>query len=158
MGLNLIELGGWAGYEGITPLNVCVFADTGVDGAHFSLLVEDNAVTETSPIVMTTPSCGRSFIVGESLRDFLCLGLRCGYDVLDLLDSDTKDEAMRAFLGPADAAVSNDFKIGDVDRRILDLLQQRLRLEPWTDRLRYDALQELHAGRLKLPPNRFDRP
>lgn len=72
-----------------TPVNTVAFASTGGDGVHFSFLVEDDRVTEDSPVVITVPSGGEpedaNFIVGENLPDFLRFGLRHGYFALEQL-------------------------------------------------------------------------
>jgi len=55
------------GYDWCTPLNCCVFASTGADGIHYSFLVEDDKVTEESPVVITMPAdCGESSIVAKA--------------------------------------------------------------------------------------------
>src|SRR5688572_19385617 len=61
-----------------TPKNATVFARTGGDGVHYSLLHLDNEATDLSPVVMTVPFFGTSpnVIVGETFLEFLCLGCK----------------------------------------------------------------------------------
>jgi hypothetical protein len=78
------------GYEWIAPLNAVAFANTGGDGCHFSFVVLPGCRRiEECPVVMIVP-CGEvretaNVIVGENLWEFLALGLRTGFDVLDML-------------------------------------------------------------------------
>src|SRR5262245_34005982 len=61
-------------YSSSTPLNCRTFANTGGDGVHFSFVVQEGMVRESSPVVVTVPCAGVSLVVGENLFDFLCLG------------------------------------------------------------------------------------
>ncbi|MGD1915141.1 MAG: hypothetical protein ACFCBV_02995 [Phycisphaerales bacterium] len=65
-----------------TPLNCRVFATTGGNGTHFAALD-----TPGEPIVMVVPMAfdRPHIVVGESLREFLCLGCECGYFGLEQL-------------------------------------------------------------------------
>ena len=157
VGLMLRDaLDGEARYDFCTPLNCRDFASTGGDGVHFSLLVRDDSITDSSPVVMTLPAnCGQSLIVGDSLRDFLCLGIRYGYFCLEQL-AYNKDVTLRAYAGPLDDPASESFVADDADRSILALLQNRLQLAPWTDLERFDRLQDQYLGQLKLPPDMAD--
>src|SRR5262245_25487922 len=58
-----------------TPQNALTFARTGGNGVHFSFIVLDGEVNESSPVVITIPNAfgEYNFIGGESLFDFLCL-------------------------------------------------------------------------------------
>lgn len=65
-----------------TPLNSLSFGGTGCDGVHFSFIVENNSITEDSPVIVTTPEggCGYSSpIAAENLRDFLRASLIGGF-------------------------------------------------------------------------------
>ena len=70
--------------------DILTFAVTGGEGVHFSLLVRNGKLTEDAPVVMTTPTPDaiQNYIVGENLRDFLCLRVNRGYFYLDFLPSD----------------------------------------------------------------------
>jgi hypothetical protein len=70
-----------------TPTNTVKFANTGGEGVHFSFLLADGEWGPTSPVVMTCPAAGgiENVIVGESLAEFLGLGLQTGYFALEYL-------------------------------------------------------------------------
>lgn len=117
-----------AGYW-CTPINSAVFASTGGDGVHFSLIDVGDGFGETSPIVMTVPmSSDPNWIVGENLLDFLALGLGSGYFVLESLAYGA--EWHGDIEGSADD--SQVCTLGD--------LRDRFDLRPWSDvdeRLRF---------------------
>lgn len=141
---------GGARYSWCTPNNCCTFASTGGEGVHFSFLVQDDAITTESPVVMTTPSSqGNSLIVGETLYDFLCLGSRCGYGGLEYL-GDSDGRWIARYTDP-------DWEPSDEHderwRKMLSYLTERLGLFPWTDPARFSELQERYLPLLKLPPD-----
>ncbi|MEL6602407.1 MAG: hypothetical protein AAFP20_04175 [Cyanobacteria bacterium J06614_10] len=81
-----------------TPKNVITFASTGCDGVHFSFLQQDRMVSGSapispiqqlsrSPVVMTVPMNfeNQNIVVSENLYEFLCLGCRTSYGMLELL-------------------------------------------------------------------------
>jgi hypothetical protein len=77
-----------------TPANSVEFAYTGGEGCHFSFLLSGRELKEPCPVVMTCPgagSCRNNVIVGEDLMEFLCLGLRTGYFVLENLANSAED-------------------------------------------------------------------
>lgn len=151
-------------YDFCTPINCRIFGWTGGNGVHFSLLARGFLITLESPVVMTLPSCsGLSLIVGETLFDFLCLGLRRGYVALEqfgyqpeaALDAYTSSE----WQPTADAHEGVGFVVSDHCQRMLDYLATRLNLHPWTDRQRFALLQDRFKPELRLPPDvRPDRP
>ena len=71
-----------------TPKNTVVFARTGVDGVHFSILQLNN---EIQPVVMTVPMNFGGFIneynwiLAENLNEFLSLGYFNGWFPLEQL-------------------------------------------------------------------------
>lgn len=73
-----------------TPANGRTFAWTGVDGIHFSLLLVDGAIRDSSPVVMTVPGMfgAENLVVGENLVDFLALGSMNGFDLEGLVEED----------------------------------------------------------------------
>jgi hypothetical protein len=73
----------WGRYES-TPRNAVTFAGTGGDGVHYSVV---EGVVGARPVVMTVPMNwdNENLVVGEDLVDFLALGSRCGYFVLEQL-------------------------------------------------------------------------
>lgn len=76
------------GYEWLAPLNTVSFGNTGGDGCHYSFITTpDGRWSEQSPVVLMVPPAGCResgvVVVGENLWDFLGLGLRTGYFVLE---------------------------------------------------------------------------
>ncbi len=74
-----------------TPLNTLEFANTGVDGEHFSFLVENHQITSHSPVIYTAPchfTGPKNVIIAPNFEIFLRLGLKQGFFELgNLLDS-----------------------------------------------------------------------
>lgn len=73
IGLNLAE--DFPAYD-CTPRNTKTFANTGVDGCHWGLLVMADRPEHDWPVVFTSPMdfSSQHAIGGESLRDFIELG------------------------------------------------------------------------------------
>ncbi len=142
-------------YDHCTPINCRVFASTGGDGTHFSLMIQNGEISQDSPVVMTVPcNSGESLIVGENLHDFLCLGLRLGYFGLDNFSLKI-DVALDSYTDP-DWQPRTEYDAIDVSehhQRMLDYLGTRLNLQPWTDRQRFERLQERYKSELRLPPD-----
>jgi hypothetical protein len=133
-------------YPHCTPLNCRTFANTGGDGAHFSLLVEDDMITETSPVVVTAPdSFSRSTVLAPSLRDFLRLGTRNGYFRLGQVPH-APEKILREQLTQCDL-LSEPYQ-----HQTIHHLCQRLNLVPWDGPEVYQSLQERYAGQLRYPP------
>lgn len=117
-------------YDWCTPLNCRVFARTGCDGIHYSFLVDNDRITEDSPVVETLPADGgESNVVAASLREFLEKGLECGYGYLT-------DE------------ISGD----EMHREIASQLRDRFDLVPRAPRADTMALKKRFGDRLRLPP------
>ncbi len=125
-----------------TPRNSCAFAETGIDGTHFSLVQMGGQITEKSPVVMTVPANYReeNLIVGGTLYEFLCLGSKIGYSGLDQLTySDNRKETLE-WLEHPEAFFKQEFQeckdqLGkeyfDREQDLLQLLRHRLSLKPW---------------------------
>jgi hypothetical protein len=140
-------------YDQCTPLNCRTFAGTGGDGVHFSLLVINGEITEKSPVVMTKPSDGwQSFILGESLRDFLNLGCELGYFSLESIVYE--DGNTLAAYTDERAEMRAELLDDETKNEILALLRQRL--QPWTDSNRLAELQRRFMPLLRLPPDASD--
>jgi hypothetical protein len=139
-----------------TPTNTLAFAGTGGNGVHFSFLVEDGKVTQTSPIVITIPATfgHPNFIGGESLFDFLCLGYHRGYFALETIASDKFLQAYSSAKWQPkeewDLAVGNG--VDEHQRQLLDFLIEKLGLSPWKDlKRRFHRLQKLYMPLLEIP-------
>jgi hypothetical protein len=117
-------------YDWCTPTNCKTFASTGGNGVHFSLLGHDPKRDAQSPVVITNPGGGdgRSWIVGESLYDFLCLGANRGYFALEQL-AYSPELTLRAYTDPLWQPSegwheSVGFAPGEHQRRVLELLRR----------------------------------
>ena len=155
IGLMLAHPLGAGRYGHCTPMNCTVFARTGGDGVHYSLLERDGKIDADSPVVMTMPAyC--TFIVGETLHDFLSLGLEWGYFSIEQIGYDEKELSLY-LEGHPDCDPERLHSIADcmnpVKRKVLDLLQARFELRPWTDPEHWQRLQEKYMPLLHLPPN-----
>jgi hypothetical protein len=70
-----------------SPANATMFASTGGDSVHFSVLHTPGTRDTRSPIVMTAPMSfdQPNLVVGDGLAEFLALGCRTAYYALDQL-------------------------------------------------------------------------
>lgn len=142
-------------YGHCTPLNCRTFAGTGGDGHHFSFLVLDGAITESSPIVATAPdSYGNpSAVIADSLRQFLRLGCVSGYDALGWIFLHSDDDEIRKHFIVANDPTAEEFSHLTFERDMLTYLRQRLNLEPWTDWQASRAIQHKYQPLLRHPPD-----
>jgi hypothetical protein len=96
---------------------------------------------------MTMPADGGfSFIVGESLGDFLSLGVGCGSFAL----ADVAVRGSPISLVPPNDSIRGEFP-DQRERDMLAWLVDRLQLRPWADKLRYQRLQDRFMPMLKMP-------
>lgn len=138
-------------YHSCAPSNVLSFATTRGNGVHFSLLLLDGVVSEDSPVVMTVPMAAdenTNVIVGENLRDFLALGCRRGYFILEQLAYDP-DWVLTEF---ADNEFGED--LSEKERALLVTLGDAFDLRPWGHRVagRLAWLKSEFFPLLALPP------
>jgi hypothetical protein len=143
----------WSHY---TPTNCRTFASTGLDGVHFSFLVQDGMVRATSPIVLTVPGAAANLVVGQDLFDFLCLGARRGYVALQELAYSNSEAALEAFTNPAWQPTESwhesvGFVPDEAGRQVLALLTSEFGLHSWPSADRFAVLQEQWAGSLEVP-------
>jgi len=136
-----------------TPGNTSAFAWTGGDGVHFSLVLRGGRPRDDSPVVMTVPmsmSDRANVIVGCDLRDFLALGVGCGFVGLDQLVYGS-ESFLRGYPVTAEA-------LGKERSEQLQLLRTTFGVEPWTDPRRrlaeLTALEDLLEPPLATPPQR----
>lgn len=127
-----------------TPLNSVTFASTGGDGVHFGFLEVQGCAS--SPVVMTIPlSDINNVIIGEGLFEFLCLGVGRGYFALEEL-AYNREAAAALLNGEVDEEMDSD------EVRLLHLLRQEFRLEPWPEvEGRLHALEQKYAAAIQLP-------
>ncbi len=127
-----------SGYDA-TPACCRTFAWTGGDGVHFSLAELGEIGT---PVIMTVPMNfdAPNMVVGKDLHDFLALGLRTGYCMLEQLVYDQNT----ALFG-----ITNGRDIERPARAALEEIRETFSLVPWSNlRTRLDALQVEHAKAL----------
>jgi hypothetical protein len=142
-------------YGHCTPLNCRTFAGTGGDGHHFSFLVIDGEINESSPIVATAPdSFGNpSAVIADSLHQFLRLGCINGYDALGWVFLHSDDDKLAKHFIAANDRSSDEFSHLTFERDMLAYLRQRLNLEPWTDWQASRAIQNKYQPLLRHPPD-----
>lgn len=129
-----------------TPTNVKTFASTGCDGVHYSFL-ELSSLSE-SPVVMTVPANygnpNPNVIISENLYEFLCLGSRASYLVLEELSWQNGE------LGSLKSANYADF-LSDEQINLLNTLNNEFLLYPWSNlEERIVALQSKYLDLLQL--------
>ena len=127
-----------------TPLNSLTFASTGGDGVHFGCMLIDGGASGL--IVMTVPMADeKNFVVGESLFEFLCLGIRRGYFYLEQLAYD-RETAITMLNGEMDEEMTSD------EIYLLDALRMELGLRPWPGvEGRLHELEQRYAPAIQVP-------
>jgi hypothetical protein len=136
---------------GSTPANTLAFAGSGGDGVHFNFVLRDGRLEKDSPILLSAPmNFDRPHaIVGRDLRDFLALGVGCGFFVLERLVYDPE-----SFLQSYPSLSANQ---SEPERELLRLIRETFGVEPWTDpRARLEELAHLES--LLEPPAARSRP
>lgn len=143
-------------YPHCTPLNCRPFASTGGNGVHFSFLVQDRVISEHSPVVVTIPTMGGgTFVVGESLFDFLCLGYYRGYFALEQLGSH-RELTLDVFTNPNWQPTESwhglvGYLTDEVKESLLAFLRAELGLCPWADPEHFTRLQERYESQVQFP-------
>jgi hypothetical protein len=131
-----------------SPRNALEFAHTGGDGDHYSLLIKDGIIDESSPVVLTQPPEGANIVVGESLYDFLCFGMHGGY--FSLLWSNAGSPTVEA------DGLQFHSHVEDYEQQVIALLARELKLKPWpqADRIsRFESLQDRFRSQIDAPKN-----
>ncbi len=135
--------------------NTMPFAETGTDGVHFRFLAIDGKYTDDSPIIMTTPNCGNdlpNIVVGENLIEFLALGCKAGYYLLDQLTATDAPIYSRNSLLKELELQKFDPEFESEERELLLSISATFNLKPWnnpSERLR--ELELKYANYLKIP-------
>lgn len=142
-----------------TPTNVYPFAVTGGEDTHFSLLIQGEGVTESSPVVLTVPHSGgeaeeSNFIVGDNLHEFLCLGYYRGFFSLEQMafgfeetllahrSADWLPDDPNIYIAPIETE----------EQAVLDTLIEKFSLRPSTHTLEsFMELQTCHKSKLIYP-------
>lgn len=131
-----------------TPTNVKVFATTGGDGVHYSLLEISDTI---QPVVMTVPAnfgdttAHYNIILGENLNEFLSLGYYNGWFPLEQL-SYNKQEAIDFYATENIEEESGNTLFIKALRETLGYSHIPLNLE------RIDELQRLYFHQLQFDP------
>ena len=135
-----------------TPGNARAFARTGGDGVHFCFLVgEAEAIRDDCPIVMCVPASSRgNVIVGADLVEFLALGTRFGFFVLEQIVYE-RERFLDAYADGDDRAFALRGEGAWQIQRIADAFG----IAPWRDvRARLAELESHEAGMKPPLPGR----
>ena len=137
------------------PENKITFADTGVDGDHYSFVLLDEIPFEDSPIVMTSPTnFGETYfddnlIVGENLSEFLALGCSLGYFNLPDLLGEAGIERIESFAWDPDYIHLDDPQDNESFKLLLDHIRSEFSISPWIEyRERLATLQRMFFDKL----------
>jgi hypothetical protein len=126
-----------------SPVNATMFAGTGGDGVHFSVLHVASGNSATAPVVMTVPMAFGSpnHVVGGSLAEFLALGCHVGYFGLERLAYSWGRQGLIAQLQTVRLEPGTD------GARLLRALIDEFDLRPWPDvELRLNELDATYRG------------
>ena len=151
VGLNLIKEPLCWGYW-CTPVNTISFAATGGDGVHFGFLIEDSVSLDESPIIMTVP-CAETpnHVVGENLSDFLALGCRCGYFVLEQIEYQPEEQ-----IRVLDSQEYPEY-MSTEEQALLLKIEKEFNLAPWIDHgKRLKSLKEKYFLKLKYSEEYYE--
>ncbi|MBL8818554.1 MAG: hypothetical protein JNL58_21175 [Planctomyces sp.] len=124
-----------------SPKNAITFAYTGGEGDHYSLLIRDGVVDESSPVVMTWPTAPKEhvqYIVGASLCDFLSFGLLSGFFCVY---GDIRWSEKEEWQFPV---------LGETRQNVMTILSQTLNLTPWPVNDYPQRLEDLQRKFLNL--------
>ncbi|MCU0547862.1 MAG: hypothetical protein MUC48_00810 [Leptolyngbya sp. Prado105] len=129
-----------------TPVNVKTFASTGCDGVHYSFL--ELIPSSELPVVMTVPANygnpNPNVIISENLHEFLCLGSKASYIVLEELSYENGE------LNSLKSSTYADF-LSNEQIDLLNILNSEFSLRPWSvleERMNY--LQSKYLDLLQL--------
>jgi hypothetical protein len=144
-----------------TPQNATVFARTGGNGIHYSLLHINHVIDEISPVIMTIPFANNpNVVVGESLTDFLCIGCKVGYFGWDNLSykAEERDPDGTSFrqVTVNDIETGNlaiDLGYGPEEDHLLQQLTKEFELGPKKDiDLHLQVLSERYLAMVRTAP------
>jgi hypothetical protein len=117
-----------------SPINAGTFASTGGDGHHYSLLAIYGQIRDDSPVLLSRPDYSDmtcNLVAGETLHDFLCLGMLTGYFNF-LYDGFNDDEHA------GDDFASSLYQVdglppehNEISREMLRRLASEFKLKPW---------------------------
>jgi hypothetical protein len=134
------------GYQ-TSPANSTMFAGTGGDGVHFSVVNAASGDSGATPVVMTVPMAFDSpnHIVGANLCEFLALGCHIGYFDLEQLAYPWGRQGLIVRLQTAPQQPDTDAA------RLLQALIDEFDLQPWRDvQQRLSDLDAMYRGDIQL--------
>jgi len=144
-------------YSPSTPLNAVPFGAADGDGVHYVSLTVGSRELCDCPVVKVCPGWGGMddyIVVGEDLYEFLCLGCRCGYDLIPGAAESSLYEMMVAENQHMNVPLDDwPYAFAEHRRRVLEYLGNRLQLEPWVDlRGRLGELEVEYLSLIQIPP------
>lgn len=140
-----------------TPTNSLSFGTTGGDGAHFSFLLSDNAITDRTPVIISvpdnfgSPKCA-NVVLGRGFEDFVRLGLHCGYFAMAQFAFDAKN-ALKHY-ARTDWEYVDTWGASDQHKIVAEFAAKYLRLTSlaYTPD-QFEALQAEFAPLMQFKPN-----
>jgi hypothetical protein len=129
---KLVNGGYWC-----TPKKSLAFASTGGNGVHFSFIIQNDEITEDSPVIVTVPANPgipemSNCVVANNLRNFLRFGLHRGYFYLEQLVY-YRDLTLAAYASP-DWQPAEDwhysYQLCENGQCVRDFLVERFQLTP----------------------------
>ncbi|QDU42110.1 hypothetical protein Mal52_05650 [Symmachiella dynata] len=140
------------------PLNAIPFANTSMDGAHFSLL---DTETDVQPVILVAPDAFENpyVVVGESFYEFLCLGCVHGFACVAAM-AHRPSEMVKYLEGDPDRDSANETARERVKQAqwLLEKLRERFQLHPWQNvGQRLFELQEEFLDAIEIPPEDEDQ-
>jgi hypothetical protein len=144
-----------------TPKNSLTFASTGGDGVHFSFILQNDAITEESPVIVTVPAYSSepenaNYVVANNLRNYLRFGLHRGYFALEQL-AYYRDLTLEAYSSPhwqptEDWHYSVGYHLHENGQRVRDFLVERFQLTSLAYTVsEFEALQDKFKPLLDYP-------
>ena len=144
-----------------TPTNSLAFAWTGVDGEHFSFLVDDEGVSARSPVIFTAPMnygdkiTDTNVVVAENFLNFVRLWLRFGSGALGSM-AWNRERALKVYTSAENPLCSTDptlssYTPDDQSQEILNFALNALGLQPYIYTVaEFSALQIRYMPELQL--------
>ena len=134
--------------------NTMPFAETGIDGVHFRFLAINGEYSDFSPVIMTVPNCDNNLanvVVGANLKEFLALGCKSGYHLLDQLTAiDAPIYSRNSLLKELELQQFNpDFQ--QEEQKLLLIISSTFNLNPWSNpATRLKELELTYASYINL--------
>jgi hypothetical protein len=124
-----------------TPINTEIFATTGGDGVHFSLLTNNIGLTDKRVVIMTVPMVDKNIILADSFDEFLGLGYYNGWFPLEQLANNFND-AIDYYSTPDNSLTLQQRNFLDFMRTEFDIVHSPL------TKKRLEILERLYTDKL----------